>query len=767
MKERRQLVDGLFFFSVGLILIDHVINYRVYGQVQGNNNVLVNLVFVGWLTKFVLSTFSFVNVKFAMVFFRLFQVIGVVIYCGHAAYVSNSVSKKTDNAFAIIGLLLFLLSVFISPIFLVSTGNFEGNYWLYGAVFGLAFILLLSYGSKVGKTFSWFEDKKGSGLGLKEDPFGKYERLFPQQTEIIETAYSVNIPFVFRYLKRGKASLKNGWINLINLFRGLLLMGTPGSGKSYGIILPIIEQLIKKDFTLINYDFKFDSLTKFAYWTYLKKLEKEKALGRKDFKYPEFSVIFLEEPLVSDRCNVFQPAMLKDFVVDVVGLIKAFFAALNPSWQNKEGDFFPESAVNLASAGVWALKNYKPKNLPKGAFCTLPHLIELICQDTEHLIRIMVATTGDLKNIVRPFQDAMEKEAFEQLSGQTGSVQLILSRLTSPKLYWLLTEDLNSKPYDLNVNSEASPKILNLANSGQNRGVNNVVLSLFIFQLFRLINTKGRRPCGIIADEATTLSFPRGTIDVLIATGRENKIATVLGIQDKSQLVRDIGKEPAESIIKMVGNVIVGSVNDDTAHMMSDRIGEIRVMKASKTKNADGSFSEQKSEVNMKAVTVADITGLSQGEMVGILADEFEHKMDKKVFYGNVKYVHPFTELKVGTVEKYNRAKQMVVKQEVMKMTTKKGLPDLPMTKFWQDKFAPYGNESLSEEMKQEIVDQTLKRNFEQVVNDIIEMKIDLLGDIMTEEKVKKAIENANDRIASGSDALKSDGFVDKALQSV
>jgi hypothetical protein len=64
---------------------------------------------------------------------------------------------------------------------------------------------------------------------LSTDVFNKLNETFPQEERLIKNEYSINLPA--KYNLKGKE--RKSWINFINPMRGLLVMGSPGSGKSY------------------------------------------------------------------------------------------------------------------------------------------------------------------------------------------------------------------------------------------------------------------------------------------------------------------------------------------------------------------------------------------------------------------------------------------------------------------------------------------------------------------------------------------------------
>ena len=94
-----------------------------------------------------------------------------------------------------------------------------------------------------------------------DDVFNTENESFQQETRLIENEYSVNLPTRFYYKKKWN----NGWINVVNPFRASLVLGTPGSGKSYAVVNSYIKQQIEKGFALYCYDYKFPDLSEIAY----------------------------------------------------------------------------------------------------------------------------------------------------------------------------------------------------------------------------------------------------------------------------------------------------------------------------------------------------------------------------------------------------------------------------------------------------------------------------------------------------------------------
>lgn len=232
---------------------------------------------------------------------------------------------------------------------------------------------------------------------LMEDVFNLENESFQQETRLIENEYSVNLPTKFQY--QGK--LNDGWISVVSIFRGSIVLGTPGSGKSYAIINNYIKQLIAKGFSMYIYDYKFDDLSIIAYNTLLNNMDKYKVK-------PRFYVINFDDPRRSHRCNPIN----KKFMTDISDAYEASYTILlnlNRTWIEKQGDFFVESPIILLASIIWYLKIYKD-----GIYCTFPHAVELLNKPYADLFTILTAYP-ELENYLSPFMDAWKSGAQDQL----------------------------------------------------------------------------------------------------------------------------------------------------------------------------------------------------------------------------------------------------------------------------------------------------------------------------------------------------------------
>lgn len=447
----------------------------------------------------------------------------------------------------------------------------------------------------------------------KKDPFNDENETFLQMEERLETPYSVNIPYDYKY----KGKNRRGWINFVNLFRALLIIGTPGSGKSFALIEEIIEQLINKDFTMLIYDFKFDTLSKIAYNYWLRKKKNTKPSTEKS---PEFFVISFDR--IQHRCNPIDPYLMKS-QVDASDAATIIMKNLNKEWI-KRNDFFSRSAISFVSGMIWFLKK-KSEELGLN-ICTLPHVIILSTVNIEHLLEIMLKDM-EVRNLMIPFKDALEREAGQQLAGQTASAQISLSMLANKELFYVMT----GNDFMLDLNNPNQPKIVCIQNNPDRSEIYAAPIGLYINKTLQIVNKPGCRPLALILDELPTV-FIMG-LRKIIDTGRSHLVATILGIQSISQLIADYGKELADVIFDNCSNVFSGAAKGETAKRVSEIFGKIHQEKQAKTitkHDTTTNFSTQMMELLPKS----KVTGMSTGHFGGIVADTFENQIKQKLCYG-------------------------------------------------------------------------------------------------------------------------------------
>ncbi len=527
-------------------------------------------------------------------------------------------------------------------IFFYRTDQIVG--WLpYGSVFGLraiGYLMILFGGLRLSRMVPVFLPDR------ERDPSDRPS--FIQEEKRIQTPYSLNFPALYTLHGRRRKS----WINIVNPFRGLLIMGSPGAGKSYFIVREVIRQHIKKGFTLFIYDFKYDDLTSVAYYYWQK-------YGDRYKDRPAFYQLQFSDPSRSYRSNPLTPDTLYE-ISDAAESAHTLLLALNRSWIRKQGDFFVESSIQMLTALIWYLRCQA-----RGRYCTLPHLIELIQQPYATLFTLL-RTQEDLLPLINPFVQAYMAGAVDQLEGQVASLRISLARLHSPSLYFLLSGD----DFNLDINHPNEPKIVCLGNDPTKTQIYGAVISLFISRMIRQVNQKNKLPCALIMDELPTVYVPG--MDQLMATARSNRVATCLAMQDMSQLIRDYGREQAQVVLQVAGNLICGQVGGETAKEVSERLGRIYQPRTGHTVHESGLSWNQSHQLD-RAVPVSVISQLSSGTFVGVVSDNPDRPMDQKAFHARIRnskkwrkregqYKPPYPKLREHAEEEVSKVYQRIKK---------------------------------------------------------------------------------------------------------
>jgi hypothetical protein len=524
----------------------------------------------------------------------------IVSLIGSKGKRDEKIRPRTIVTYCATGLLLYL----ISSLFLALPFNTITIAALYIGITAFGYLLFMTGG---GLLFRMLK------LKLDGDIFNKENETFPQEERLLENEYSINLPA--KYWLKGKE--RSSWINIINPFRGTLVLGSPGSGKSYFFMRHLITQHISKGFTMLIYDFKYDDLSRIAF----------NALHKYKARYPvqpKFCVINLEK--IMHRCNPLEPHTMFD-LTDATESSRTVMLGLNREWIKKQGDFFVESPINFVTALIWFLKKYEG-----GRYCTLPHVIELSLVEYKYLFEVLL-TEPEIEVLINPFISAWKNEAYEQLEGQIASAKISMARLSSPQIYYVLS----GNDFTLDINNPEEPKILCLANNPQKAQTFGPVLSLIVNRANKLVNRKAQRPCSMAYDEYPTL-YVSG-MDTVFATGRSNLVAVTIAVQDYSQLKKDYGRDQAEVQMNLPGNVISGQVNGDTAKQLSERFGKINQQKESVSINSGDTSITRSTQLDY-AIPASKIAGLSSGEFVGMVADDPANKIELKTFHCAIQNDH-------------------------------------------------------------------------------------------------------------------------------
>jgi hypothetical protein len=584
----RKVTDMTRLISIGILLL-HIYFY-CYGGFKAwgltsplSDTILTNIARSGLFKSFHTS-------KLIALGFLFLSILGV------RGRKSEKLNYRTGLAYTICGLILYFASAFCLYIPSESTVVTA----CYAGVTGFGFLLTMTGGAVLARVI------KGR---MKADIFNKANESFPQEERLLINDFSFNLPAVYEL----KGKQRRSWVSFVNMRRGFLLMGLPGCGKSFYVIEEMIRQFLAKGMCMALFDFKYDDLTKVAYHHYLKNAHKWPV-------QPKFCILNFEE--VQHRCNPIEPSTMRD-ITDAIESARAILLGLNKQWNLKQGDFWVESPINFFTAIVWFLKKYQG-----GDYCTIPHAIEMAQMPYDKLFSVL-QTEPECRSLLSPFISAYVNGANEQLEGQIAGAKISLARLSSPQIYYVMS----GSDFSLDINNPKEPKILCMASNPQKQDIFGAVLSLYIDRMNKIINKKGQWPTVTLYDEFASLvvrSYPQ-----LCATARSNDIIPVIAIQDFGQLEALYGREQAQVIMNISGNLMVGTSNGTSAKIASERFPKILQDRESISINsADTSLSRSKQlEASIHPYT---ISGLSAGEFVGIVADDPDTQIELKTFHSRI-----------------------------------------------------------------------------------------------------------------------------------
>lgn len=606
----------------------------------------------------------------SILYTKLFSLLLLALSClGTKGVKAEKMSWNRIFTVLAVGFCLFFLNWWI----LLLPISHLGNATLYIFTMTAGYICLLMGGLWMSRLLKH---------NLMEDVFNNENESFMQETKLMENEYSVNLPTRFYYKKKWQ----RGWINVVNPFRATIVLGTPGSGKSFAVVNNYIKQQIEKGYSMYIYDFKFSDLSTIAYNHMMNHQNGYKVK-------PQFYVINFDDPRRSHRCNPIHPDFMSD-ISDAYESAYTIMLNLNKTWVQKQGDFFVESPIILFAAIIWYLRIYKD-----GKYCTFPHAIELLNRRYEDVFPILTSYP-ELENYLSPFMDAWQSGAMEQLAGQIASAKIPLSRMISPQLYWVMS----ASEFTLDINNPEEPKILCVGNNPDRQNIYGAALGLYNSRIVKLINKKGQLKSSVIIDELPTIYF-KG-LDNLIATARSNKVAVCLGFQDFSQLVRDYGDKEAKVVINTVGNIFSGQVVGETAKTLSERFGKVLQKRQSISINRQDVSTSINTQMD-SLIPPSKISGLTQGLFVGSVSDNFTERIEQKIFHAEI-----------------------VVDTDKVKREESNYQP-IPIINDFKD---ADGNDCMK---------QTIQDNYNQIKEDVKQIVKNELGRIANDENLKHLIQKA------------------------
>jgi hypothetical protein len=393
------------------------------------------------------------------------------------------------------------------------------------------------------------------------------------------------------------------WINLVNPFRGVLILGGAGAGKSRSLIEPIIRQTIERGYAGLLYDFKFPTLAQVASYA---RHQSRPGLA--------FYFVNFEDLTRSHRVNPLDPATMPT-QSHADEYARAILYNLRPD-AIKKGDFWTDSAQSYLTALIWFLREEYPQ------YCTLPHVMALAFQPTADVVALL-STNPETRGTIASLRESVQRKAEGQTAGVVSTLQTALRRINTKEIVWVLSGD----DFTLNLNDPEAPKFVTLGNSPTLSSTFAPAIALLATVAIKQMNQQGKVPSAIILDEAPTLYIPN--FDQLPATGRSNNIATIFGAQDISQIEDMYGRSKKDALLANLNNQFYGRVGHrETAQYIGDLWGREYVQQRTEGQSESSRDFEttqgrslSHSYTERSRVRIQDVLELHTGEFYGQLVD--------------------------------------------------------------------------------------------------------------------------------------------------
>ncbi|GAB2559756.1 type IV secretory system conjugative DNA transfer family protein [Spirosoma aerophilum] len=442
--------------------------------------------------------------------------------------------------------------------------------------------ILAALGAIVFMVVLRFKGKKGPAIG--------------QVSQTTKTGKKVE-DYVYRLVTT------KGYLFLTNPFAGILVIGGAGAGKSFSVIEPIIVQTIEQGHAGLLYDFKFPTLAKIA----------QGAMKRFPSDTKSYIVNF-DDLTRSHRVNPIKPETLHT-ASNARAAAQTIIKNLFPP--GKGGDnFFVKNATTYLTGIIWFLKKEHPE------LCTLPHAMAMANEPVSKVVALL-RENREVAGTIASIRTAVDEKAGGQIAAVVATLQDALSILNTPEIAWVLSGD----DFDLNLNNPKSPKFVTIGNNPRLAGTYSPVIALIATMALGEMNQQGKIPSAVILDEAPTLYIP--DFATIPATARSNKVATVFGAQDFSQIVSMYGQDEKDTIIANMANKFYGRVNhQQTAQYICTMWGKEQVLQRSES-TSDASEqsmktyqkSHQVSITDRDRVTIQQVLELQTGEFFGQLVE--------------------------------------------------------------------------------------------------------------------------------------------------
>ena len=575
-EDKRNLNNIVVFIAVLLFIIVYTDYLFRFNYLNGNANIFSIAIFK-----------IFIKFQPRMIVLRLFYLFGIAAM----PILSPAINFKSSNGKALLYFISLSLSLVFSLLFILG---YSDQFILYDRIVfpAIGLVLIPLYAKSV------------SGLG----GFNFVEKNILGISKLKANALSFSLIVLIDYKRilnndggQKLIPVKTEEMILHNPTEGIWIEGGAGSGKSAFLFNNIIRQVATKHYAGVIYDFEGDPtekgspvLTKVAYNCL------------KTFNSPvHFKFINFTDMSRTFRCNPIDPKYMKSNA-DIMEIANCLMLNLNKDWI-KNTDFWGKSAISVVTAGILRLKKGKPEH------CTIPHLICYLLSDHNRLFKWLLQDK-EVGKFMRPTTTAFEQEAGNQLSGVLGSVQLPLTAMLIPELFWVLSKD----EVNLDITSKEHPSLLCLGNCPKLSTALGPALSIILSVIKQQMNQMNRQKGVFMCDELPTIFIK--DLENLPATARKKGVATILGVQLFSQMEEMYGEKKAEIIRGNCGTVFIGRTpNEKTGQYMSRMLGQVKRRDISLS-TSETSKSQSESMRNEDVLQQRDIQGQDTGQFTGKIA---------------------------------------------------------------------------------------------------------------------------------------------------
>lgn len=345
-----------------------------------------------------------------------------------------------------------------------------------------------------------------------------------------------------------------------NLRRGVLILGSAGSGKTESPIFSIMKHLAAADYGGIIYDYKDGELSEMAKPLFGERLK----------------IIAIHKPYLGSRIN----PLSEKYITDEKDINEIVNVLIDNLGAGGKPDFFTENASALLSAVILKFHLYHRE------YCTLPHIISFILAgdfeektDSKHLGDQAEAKFLKLKNfLISDHRVAVQASPFimglaseRQTAAVLSTLANSLRKLAFPEAFWVLSGD----DISLDVNSHTNDAVISILNEPKSDSFLSPIIATIIHTATKQMMVRDRKQSFVLLDEAPTIKLRN--MAKLPATMRSFGVCIIYCMQDLSQGVMQYGRDGIKEITSNLSTQFFGKTNDpETSRFYEGYFGQIK-----------------------------------------------------------------------------------------------------------------------------------------------------------------------------------------------